>query len=472
MDATALKPSLLRNILLLRLLSFAVLILALRFTYLVAARGRSCVSGNDFCFSPVRRVSPLPLKKSQRVIDYYSTVFQDLILEGFLSPNSKSLCIGTLTGEEVYALKRIGVADSIGISDNASPPLILRGRPQHQPFDDNIFDFEYSNSLDQSGGPVEFVSEICRTLRPGGFVVVHTGAKDAYSLQSFLDLFNCCRLSRWREIEGSDPSSTGIREIVMKKEMEKRHPYSGGRKCYVPGLKWEIIQNAEPLIKKEPLKPWITLKRNMKNTRYLTSMVDIRFKQRYVYIDVGARNYGSSIGSWFKKQYPKQGKRFEIFAIEADKAFRGEYKMKKGVKLVPYAAWIRNETLFLEITRDPRGKEGKDRGRSRGRIHPVQTSTRYVGEAGKIEGFDFAEWLKMEVCDRDFVVMKMDVEGAEFHLIPRLMETGAICMVDEVFLKCHYNRWRRSPKYHKTYAQCLQLFASLRESGVLVHQWW
>ncbi|TKY47215.1 hypothetical protein E2542_SST29274 [Spatholobus suberectus] len=67
----------------------------------------------------------------------------------------------------------------------------------------------------------------------------------------------------------------------------------------------------------------------------------------------------------------------------------------------------------------------------------------------------------------------MDVEGTEFHLIPRLIQTGAICLIDELFLECHYNRWQRccpgqrSAKYQKTYSQCLDLLTSLRNYGVL-----
>ncbi|CAO2830836.1 unnamed protein product [Amaranthus hypochondriacus] len=98
-------------------------------------------------------------------------------------------------------------------------------------------------------------------------------------------------------------------------------------------------------------------------------MVDISFKPRYVYIDVESRNYGSSIGSWFKRVYPKQNKSFEIYAIEADKEFHGEYKSKKDVTLLPFAAWLRNGTLFFEINREPRKKKGKNRGM--GRIDPV-----------------------------------------------------------------------------------------------------
>ncbi|XWS71910.1 hypothetical protein CRYUN_Cryun03dG0179100 [Craigia yunnanensis] len=476
MDPFTLKPNLLKNILI-RCLSFGVLVFAVRFAFLVAIRGQSCVADDDFCLFNVPHVYSVAVK-SEKYIDYYASVFQDLIAEGYLSPKSNSLCIETLTGEEVHALKRIGVSESIGISKKASPPLILRGQAWKQPFKGNTFDFEFSTGLERSGFPVEFSSEICRTLKPGGFLVVHVTAKDAYSLQSFLDLFNCLKWIRSRETDGPD-SSTTIQEIVMKKERQFS-PLNGnsGDKCSVPELKREIIRNSEPLIKQEPLKPWLILKSNIRNIKYLTSMVDISFKRKYVYVDVGARSYGSSIGSWFKKQYPKQNKNFEIYAIEADKAFHEEYKMKKSVKLLPYAAWIRNETLFFEITRDPRKKHTMQKGRGMGRIHPVQSSVNYVKDVDKIQGFDIAEWLKSVVSERDFVVMKMDVEGAEFHLMPRLIDTGAICLIDEVFLECHYNRWQRccpgerSPKYQNTYAQCLDLFNSLRAKGILVHQWW
>jgi FkbM family methyltransferase len=203
-------------------------------------------------------------------------------------------------------------------------------------------------------------------------------------------------------------------------------------------------------------------------------MADISFKQRYVYIDVGARSYGSSIGSWFKKQYPKQNKSFEVYAIEADRAFHEEYRSKKGVSLVPYAAWVRNETLFFEISREP-GKKVVGNSRGMGRIQNVRS---YGEEVDKIKGFDFEDWFKRTVSESDFVVVKMNVEGAEFHLIPRLIHSGAICLVDEIFLECHYNRWQRccpgqrSPKFKKTYGQCLDLFTKLRDAGVLVHQWW
>lgn len=499
------KPSFLRNVVV-RFLLFSLLVVGVRFAYVITIRGESCSAGDDFCFfsstspenqnlvtaaggnlgssssvtlNPAAAATP----EFHKRVMFYITVFQDLIVDGFLSTKSKSLCVETPVGEDVYALREIGVDDSIGIYKKSSKPLVINGLGHRQPFKDNTFDFIFLGNgvLDRSEKAAEFAAEVGRTVKPEGYVVVHTASKDTYGLNSFIRLFNCCKFIRSRTMDGFDSDMPQIHEIVMKKlfdiKIREKIGSISTNRCSVPGYKQDLLQKAEPLIESEPLKPWITLKRNIENVKYLPSMADINFKQRYVYVDVGARSYGSSIVSWFKKQYPKQNKTFDIYAIEADTHFHDQYKSKKGVTLLPYAAWVKNESLVFEINQTP-GDENVEKGRGMGRIQPVKSGGGIVGSVDVIQGFDFANWLKTTVTEKDFVVMKMDVEGTEFDLIPKLIETGAICLIDEVFLECHYNRWQkccpgvRSPKYQKTYRQCLDLFKSLRQRGVLVHQWW
>ncbi|KAJ6802602.1 uncharacterized protein M6B38_192535 [Iris pallida] len=496
MDPPA-KPGLLRR----RVLLLGVLILAFRFAYIVSLNDGSC-SNTAFCFFSsvppagsagsvsLRRDSSVPAawrsREWRKAIDYYSSIFQDLVVEGFLSPSSKSLCSETTSGQEVLALKEIGVSDSIGVSKEPSPPLVSAAstEPFRLRFASGSFDFVLiGRSIDASNHPSDLASEFARVLRTDGFLVVLTAsAADSYSLGSLQDLFPHCRKVRSREINGPD-SSDPLREIVFQKEVqsEEQQQDSGSiNKCTVPEHKLHLVQSAEPLIREEPLKPWITLKKNIKNIKYLPSVAEITFRRRYVYIDVGARSYGSSIGSWFKKQYPKQNHTFEIFAIEADKEFHKDYVSRKGINLLPYAAWIRNESLSFEVNHNSDPKSDEASGKGMGRIRPSgkPVDSKSSGDLHTIPGFDFAEWVKNTVSEDDFVVVKMDVEGTEFDLIPRLFETGAICLIDELFLECHYNRWQRccpgvrSPKYENTYGQCLELFASLRDSGVLVHQWY
>ncbi|KAL4558417.1 hypothetical protein LXL04_036617 [Taraxacum kok-saghyz] len=404
----------------------------------------------------------------EQLVKYYSSIFQDLIAEGFLTVKSRTLIIGAESPQCIAALRESGIKYSKSSKKNV-----------RFPFMNNSFDLQFSShsGLDSSSNPGELSSELSRTLKQEGYLVIHTESKGSYSLNSLLELFDSFKLIRSHEVPVQHWSIPRIREVVLKKQngvLRRRMNLPGS--CSVPAYKKELIQNSEPLIAEEPLKPWISLKRNLKNIKYLPSMADISFKTRYIYIDVGAKSYGSSIGSWFKKLYPKQNKPFKIFAIESNKRFHQEYKSKKKITLLPYAAWVRNESLFFEINREPNSRN-EDKGRGMGRVQSAQTSTSFLGDLNKIQGLDFPNWVKNSFTEKDFVVVKMDVEGTEFDLIRKMVDTGAICLIDEMFLKCHYNRWQRcckgerSSKYQNGYSECMELFSSLREKGVLVHQW-
>lgn len=417
----------------------------------------------------------------RRAVDYHAAVLGGHLSDGLLAPSSSAVCLGG--APEALALRELGVASAVAVAKKRSSPLAVAGNDRHLPFPESSVDFVFAGrALDSSKRPADLAGEAARILKLDGHLVVLTsGAGDAYSLRSLQTLLPSLQLLRSREINGPDGSA--LQELVFHKLADTPAPTGNStNNCTHRDHKLQIIGLAEPLIQEEPRKPWITLKRNVKNIKYLPALAGIGFKRRYVYVDVGARSYGSSIGSWFRKQYPKQNHTFEVFAVEADPAFHAEYASKKGVTLLPYAAWVKNETLTFEINDDPGKEEGstKANGRGMGRIRPAAGATDGVssGEVRRIPAFDLAEWLKRTVSEQDYLVLKMDVEGTEFDLIPRMFDTGAICLVDELFLECHYNRWQkccpgeRSPKYQNTYEECLEMFTSLRESGVLVHQWW
>lgn len=249
--------------------------------------------------------------------------------------------------------------------------------------------------------------------------------------------------------------------------------------CGVPD---NLIRNLEPLIAAEPLDVWEGLGKEEKNIKYLSSSIDLtltadgRRRRRFIYVDVGARDYDSSIGSWFMKQYPKQNKTFEIYAVEADAAFHGEYMQRRrgSVTLLPYAAWVRNETVAFGSK--PIVVKGKVwRRRPFGRI---EAAAEGMPEAARVAAFDFVEWLKTTARPEDFVVVKMDVEGAEIELMTALIERGAVCLIDELFMECHFDRYvkccegERINRFNFSYDQCYALFKKLRNMGCVVHQWW
>ncbi|KAL3647403.1 hypothetical protein CASFOL_008371 [Castilleja foliolosa] len=249
------------------------------------------------------------------------------------------------------------------------------------------------------------------------------------------------------------------------------------KKCNVSDHKRHLINDLEPLITVEPLDIWEGLGKEEKNIKYLSSMTGLAQKDRIIYVDLGARDYESSIGSWFVKQYPKQGKRFDIYAVEADKAFHEQYKSRPGVTLLPYAAWVRNETVVFG-SKPIVVKDKVWRMRPFGRIEGQKAEEDKMSAVVRVEAFDFVEWLERNVKESDFVVVKMDVEGTEIMLVRELVRRGAICLIDELFMECHFDRFvkccsgERINRFNYTYGQCVDLFSELREMGVVAHQWW
>ncbi|KAL3819317.1 hypothetical protein ACJIZ3_005222 [Penstemon smallii] len=157
-----------------------------------------------------------------RKIQVFSSFFNDLKQKSLLSNSSKALCVGARMGQEVEALRRVGVSDSIGIDLVPSPPLVVHGDFHRQPFDDETFDFEFSNVFDHALYPEKFVGEIERTLRIGGVCVLHVAistrsdkysANDLLSVDPLKKLFRRSKLVHVRKVDGFGLDT----EIVFKK---------------------------------------------------------------------------------------------------------------------------------------------------------------------------------------------------------------------------------------------------------------
>ncbi|KAI4382493.1 hypothetical protein MLD38_008449 [Melastoma candidum] len=162
-----------------------------------------------------------------RKIPVFSSFFLRLQSDHLLSNSSKALCIGARVGQEVEALRRIGVSDSVGIDLVPYPPLVLKGDFHSQPFPDDTFDFEFSNVFDHALYPARFVGEIERTLRPGGVGVLHVAidkkadkysANDLLSVKGLISLFRRSEVVRVRKIDGFGLDT----EVVFRKNKKKQ----------------------------------------------------------------------------------------------------------------------------------------------------------------------------------------------------------------------------------------------------------
>ena len=116
-------------------------------------------------------------------INGFKTVFSKLLDEGTLSTDQRALCIGARTGQEIIALRELGI-DAVGIDIVPHDDLVLEGDMHNLQFENDSFDFVFSNVFDHSLYPEKMISEIERVLRVEGSCLVQFQVKipsDEYS---------------------------------------------------------------------------------------------------------------------------------------------------------------------------------------------------------------------------------------------------------------------------------------------------
>lgn len=82
------------------------------------------------------------------------------------------LCVSAGAGHVVMGLSQMGVGDVTGTEMVDSPPLVSRADPHNLPFFDHVFDLAFTAHFAEALFPSRFVSEMERTVRPGGLCLI------------------------------------------------------------------------------------------------------------------------------------------------------------------------------------------------------------------------------------------------------------------------------------------------------------
>lgn len=157
---------------------------------------------------------------------------------------------------------------------------------------------------------------------------------------------------------------------------------------------------------------------------------------KYIFIDLGAYN-GDSIEYFMsgKVDLPVQPDRFDIYAFEPNPEYCAKVKKLKydNIKLISQkAAWIEDgkTTFAKDITENPMGST----------LMKSKVDLWNNSEHIEVETFDFTEWIKQ--FENDFVIVKMDIEGAEFPILNKMIIDGTDIIMQELWVEMHPNKVR------------------------------
>ncbi|MET8379950.1 FkbM family methyltransferase [Streptomyces microflavus] len=102
----------------------------------------------------------------------------------------------------------------------------------------------------------------------------------------------------------------------------------------------------------------------------------------------------------------------------------------------PSAVWTEDGTidLFLGHHESSTVMPGK-------RVPPMYDQQIDYNSPIPVPAVDFSAWLRRTVAPEDHVVVKMDIEGAEYPVLRKLLADGTIDLVSVLYVEWHHDRF-------------------------------
>lgn len=179
---------------------------------------------------------------------------------------------------------------------------------------------------------------------------------------------------------------------------------------------------------------------------------------RKIYIDCGAWN-GNSI-MIFKKRF-KNSKDFEIYAFECHPKLRNKLnflKRRNKFNFIDKAVWINNGTVNMFLGTKNLTQSStliSSKMRLINRKHPV-----------KVKSIDFSSWIIKNFKEDDYIVCKLNIEGAEYEVLEKMVKDKSIKFIKELYIAWHYKKLRDFPeKRHHN------LIKELNNNNIKFYNW-
>lgn len=178
-----------------------------------------------------------------------------------------------------------------------------------------------------------------------------------------------------------------------------------------------------------------------------------------IFIDLGA-NIGQQV-SYLK------GKKIKTFAFEPHPIIFKKLEECAGkdeyIELHQKAAWIKDQKANLFFKHTPEEING-------GASLIVEKTNIYRGAAFEIETIDFSKFLTE--LDKEIEVLKIDIEGSEYHLIEHLIKNGTINYCKNLFVEDHERKIFKQSEFYNNYIQKREVvYKFFENSNINYYNW-
>lgn len=178
---------------------------------------------------------------------------------------------------------------------------------------------------------------------------------------------------------------------------------------------------------------------------------------RNVYLDLGA-NEGDTIQD-FLADHPTHA----VWGFEANPVLVSQlerrFRDNRSVIIIGKAAWTRSDSRKMFLGHPLSGTIMLEKKKM---PNAPMLEIDYRNEV-LVKTVDFSNWLFRNFMYRDSVTVKMNIEGAEYPPLRRMLKSGTISLMDKFFCEFHQDRYPISAKYHDA------LIDDFRQKAEIIH---
>ena len=169
-----------------------------------------------------------------------------------------------------------------------------------------------------------------------------------------------------------------------------------------------------------------------------------------VFIDAGSHR--GKVSRKFHKQHPEH----KIYAFEPNPFVKT--KLPSGATLIKKAVWIENVTKEFYLYKDT-ASEGCTLMYNK--VAPTINKKSPV----QVECIDFSHWILDTFSKEDKIVLKMDIEGAEYEVLNKMIDDKSIEYINKLYPEFHIHKLNMDKGVHKELIKKLAFVDTLKLRG-------
>lgn len=150
---------------------------------------------------------------------------------------------------------------------------------------------------------------------------------------------------------------------------------------------------------------------------------------RKIFLDCGG-NLGRAVRA-FLKTY-KDATEYEIFSFEPQVRLNKFYEglLSDRIHLINKAVWTHDGKVEFHYTKNVKGST----------IFTDYATDEGIVKTARVLCIDFSAWVMRKFNPDDYIILKMNIEGAEYPVLEKMTTDGSLHYINELYVSPHVKK--------------------------------